>query len=76
MIIILKEMLKMSKINSLKATIDFERMTNEKMSYLIISDNESDCKFVLTGKEAIETATKINDFLAGIFGDELPEKET
>jgi hypothetical protein len=51
-------------MNELKLTIEFVRMVNEKMSYLIINHEDENegfgtCKFVATGTDAGVIASEI-----------------
>jgi hypothetical protein len=50
----------------MQVSIEFLQMDNQKKSYLII-DDRSNCKTVVTGKEAEEMAIKIRDFFRGLF---------
>jgi hypothetical protein len=57
-------------LNSLKLNIEFERMMDEKFTYLIIKDDEDNTKFVLTGEGAANAATKIEEVLNKIYRGE------
>ena len=54
-------------LNNLKLKLEYVRMMDEKLSYLIIEDEECNQKFVLTGTEAGEACTEIHKVITKIY---------
>ena len=53
-------------LNNLKLKLEYVRMMDEKLSYLIIEDEECNQKFVLTGTEG-EACTEIHKVITKIY---------